>query len=51
MLYKKRRDYVSHGLLSELKFQAVSGHFKNFTRMSAGDFETIINIVGPKVVN
>lgn len=48
-LYKRRRDYSAHGLLSDLKFQEVSGHYKNFTRMSALDFEILVNLVGPNI--
>ena len=42
--------YSGTSLLADLKFQEVSGQYKNFTRMTAADFELLINLVGPKIV-
>ena len=36
-------------MLADLKFQSISGHYKNFTRMSPTDFEILINLVGLKI--
>lgn len=44
-----RTMYSGNQLLLDLKFQAVSGLYKNFTRMSPTDFEFLINLIGPKV--
>ena len=49
-LYRKRSVYSGTSLLADLKFQEVSGQYKNFTRMTAADFELLINLVGPKIV-
>ena len=35
--------------MTDLKFQAISGQYKNFTRMSPTDFENLINLIGPKI--
>lgn len=45
-MYKKRK---SSNLLLDLKSQEISGHFKNFTRMSSTDFEYLLNLIGPKI--
>lgn len=45
-LYKKRNGSA---LLSDLKFQSISGYYKNFTRMNPTDFEHLINLVGPRI--
>jgi hypothetical protein len=42
--------YSGTRLLADLKFQEVSGQYKNFTPMTAADFELLINLVGPKIV-
>lgn len=47
-LYDRRVNSGNH-LLSDLKFQSVSGLYKNFTRMSPTDFEFLINLIGPRV--
>lgn len=49
-LYTSRTTYGGQHLLLDLKFQAISGLYKNFTRMSPTDFEFLINLVGPKVM-
>jgi hypothetical protein len=36
-------------MLADLNFQEISGQYKNFTRMSAMDFEYLMNLIGPKV--
>lgn len=48
-LYSSRSVYSGNSLLLDLKFQASSGLYKNFTRMSPTDFEYLINVIGPKV--
>ena len=48
--YRKKSVYSGTSLLADLKFQEVSGQYKNFTRMTAADFELLINLVGPKIV-
>lgn len=45
-LYKKRSGYE---LLADLKFQHISGQYKNFTRMSPTDFEYLLNKIGPSI--
>jgi hypothetical protein len=45
-LYRKR---VSSELMQDLKFQHVSGHYKNFTRMSPTDFDKLLTMIGPKI--
>ena len=49
-LYRERSVYSGTSLLADLKFQEVSGQYKHFTRMTAADFELLINLVGPKIV-
>lgn len=48
-LYTRRTEYGGSSLLADMKFQEISGHYKNFTRMSPTDFEYLINMIGPKV--
>ena len=48
-LYTVRKAYSGRQLLQDLKFQAISGLHKNFTRMSPTDFEYLINVIGPKI--
>ena len=48
-LYTVRKAYSGRQLLQDLKFQAISGLYKNFTRMSPTDFEYLINVIGPKI--
>lgn len=43
-IYEKRNG---SSLFAALKFQEISGHYKNFTRMSPTDFEYCINLIGP----
>lgn len=45
-LYKKR---TGSALLTTLKFQHISGHYKNFTRMSPTDFENLLLKIGSKI--
>lgn len=40
---------VGHGLMNDLKFQHISGHYKNFTRMTPTDFENLLLKIGPKI--
>lgn len=47
--YSKRNSYGGHQILADLKFQSISGCFKNFTRMSPSDFEHLITLIGPKI--
>ena len=49
-LYNRRVEYSGRELLADMIFQEISGHYKNFTRMSSTDFEHIINLVGPKIM-
>lgn len=39
----------SNNLVMDMKSQEISGHFKNFTRMSSTDFEYLINLIGPQI--
>lgn len=50
-LYTRRNDPMvnSNALLADLKFQEISGQYKNFTRMSPTDFEYLLNLIGPKI--
>ena len=48
-LYTQRNAENVGSLVSELKFQAVSGHYKNFTRMTPSDFEYLLNKIGKKI--
>jgi hypothetical protein len=48
-LYTCRTADGGSNLLADIKFQTVSGHYKNFTRMSPTDIEYLINLVGPKI--
>jgi hypothetical protein len=45
-LYRKR---VGNEFMQDLKFQHVSGHYKNFTRMSPTDFDKLLTMIGPKI--
>jgi hypothetical protein len=36
--------------LADLKFQAMSGHYKNFFRMTATDFEFLLDRIAPSIV-
>jgi hypothetical protein len=48
-LYTGRKVYSGSSLLADLNFQSVSGLYKNFTRMSPGEFEFLINLTGEKI--
>jgi hypothetical protein len=45
-LYRKR---VGNELMQDLKFQHVSEHYKNLTRMSPTDFDKLLTMIGPKI--
>ncbi|XP_068083502.1 uncharacterized protein [Anabrus simplex] len=45
-LYKKR---TGSELMLDMKFQSVSGQYKNFTRMSPTDFDNLLNRIGHKI--
>ncbi|KAL4713424.1 hypothetical protein ACJJTC_010409 [Scirpophaga incertulas] len=38
-----------NNLVMNMKSQEISGHFKNFTRMSSTDFEYLINLIGTQI--
>jgi hypothetical protein len=40
---------VPNELMQDLKLQRVSGHYKNFTRMSPTDFDKLLTMIGPKI--
>jgi hypothetical protein len=42
--------YSGTSLLADLKFQAFSEQYKNFTGITPGDFELLINLIVPKTV-
>lgn len=48
-IYRNRAITGGRALLSDLKMQHISGHYKNFTRMSPTDFEYLLNMIGPKI--
>jgi hypothetical protein len=35
--------------MQDLKLQRVSGHYKNFTKMSPTDFDKLLTMIGPKI--
>ncbi len=45
-LYKKRQCTE---LLLDLKSEEISGHYRNFTRMSPSDFEDLLQRIGPQI--
>ncbi|GBP42655.1 hypothetical protein EVAR_87206_1 [Eumeta japonica] len=45
-LYKSRKTYNATDLLYDLTREP-SGYFENFCRMSAADFEYLLNLIGP----
>ncbi|KAL4720970.1 hypothetical protein ACJJTC_019230 [Scirpophaga incertulas] len=45
-IYKKRRP---NSLVLELKYQELSGHYKNFMRMSSSNFEYLYNLILPAI--
>ena len=50
-LYNRRVEYSGCDLLGDMRFQEVSDHYKNFTRMSSTDFKNIINMnIGSKIM-
>lgn len=46
-LYASREQYSGTSLMADLKFQAVSGMYKNFTRMHPTDFEFLLSSIEP----
>lgn len=48
-LYQNKLNNDGSSLLSTLKFDESTGQFKNFFRMPSEDFETLINMVRPKI--
>ncbi|EZA56114.1 hypothetical protein X777_03595 [Ooceraea biroi] len=48
-IFANRGVYSGPKLLRDLKFQSVSGQYKNFTRMSPIEFEYLINLVGKQI--
>ncbi len=48
-LHEQRAEYGGRNLLRDLKFQSVSGIYKNFTRMSPTDFDFLLNLIGPRI--
>jgi hypothetical protein len=47
--YTSKEVYSGSSLLAYLNFPLVSGLYKNFTRMSAFEFEFLINLIGEKI--
>jgi hypothetical protein len=41
--------YSGARLLADLKFQGISGQYKNCTLKAPADFEFMINLIGPKI--
>jgi hypothetical protein len=41
--------YSGSSLLADLNFQSVGGLYKSFTRMSPGEFESLIHLIGEKI--
>lgn len=48
-LLEKREDHGGSSLMVDLAFQHVSGHYKNFTRMSPVDFEYLLTLIGGRI--
>jgi len=48
-VFANREVYSGSRLLRDLKFQSVSGQYKNFTRMSPAEFQYLINLVGEQI--
>jgi hypothetical protein len=48
-LCRSREVYSSSSLLADLNFQSVSGLYKNFTRMSPGEYKLLINLIREKI--
>lgn len=48
-LYQNKDQLGGMKLLNLLSSDESTGHFKNFLRMSASDFEVLINKIGPKI--
>lgn len=48
-LFESRQAYSGYNLLTDMRLQENSGHFKNFNRMSSEDFMFLINAIGPKI--
>jgi hypothetical protein len=48
-LYQSWQIYSGSSLMADLKFEHISGLYKNFTRMHPTDLEFFINAVGPSI--
>ena len=48
-LSTSRGVYSGTTLMADFNFQSVSVLYKNFTRMSPGEFEFLINLIGEKI--
>jgi hypothetical protein len=48
-LYQSWQIYSGSSLMADLKFEHISGLYKNFTRMHPTDLEFLINAVGPSI--
>lgn len=48
-LYQDKSQLDGIKLMDLLSLDESTGHFKNFLRMSANDFEFLINKIGPKI--
>lgn len=49
-LFRNRNLHGGRALLRDLKFQHISGKYKNFTRMSPIDFEYLLRRIGPTTI-
>jgi len=49
-LYTSREVYSGSSLLAHLNFQLVSGLYKNFSTLSASEFEFLINLIGEEIL-
>jgi hypothetical protein len=49
-LCRARSVYSGTNLSADLRFVEVSGQYKNFTRVTAADFELLINLFCPKIL-
>ncbi|CAD0206354.1 unnamed protein product [Chrysodeixis includens] len=48
-LFRNRYRLGGRALMRDLRFQHISGKYKNFTRMAPSDFEYLINLIGHKI--
>jgi hypothetical protein len=49
-MFKNRYIYSGSNLLVDLKFQEISGHYEFFFRMTATDFEFLLNRIALSIV-